>query len=181
MALEPQRAFEIEVVGRLVEQQDFRLEEQHGAERHAHAPAAGELPAGAAAARLRRSRGRRGSARRAPAPSARRCRSGATGSRRCGAGRSPFRPRPAGSRVPCRLPAPSRSGSSSPPGASCATWPMRALRGVEMRAVVGRDLALRSAAAAWSCRRRCGRRGRPCGRAGMAAVAPSRMGLPSMR
>ena len=40
VALEPHRAFEVEVVGRLVEQQDLRLEEQHGGERNAHAPAA---------------------------------------------------------------------------------------------------------------------------------------------
>ena len=45
------RAFEVEIVGRLVEQQDLRLEEQHGGERDAHAPAARER---AARALLRR-------------------------------------------------------------------------------------------------------------------------------
>ena len=41
--LEPQRAFEIEIVGRLVEQQQIGLGEQGGGERDAHAPAAGEF------------------------------------------------------------------------------------------------------------------------------------------
>ena len=40
---EPQRAFEIEVIGRLVEQQQIGLGEQSRGQRHAHAPAAGEL------------------------------------------------------------------------------------------------------------------------------------------
>lgn len=47
MVLEPKRAFEIEVVRRLVEQQNVGLEKQDRAERHTHAPAAGEFPAGA--------------------------------------------------------------------------------------------------------------------------------------
>ena len=41
--LEPQRAFQVEVVGRLVEQQQVGLGEQRRGQRHAHAPAAGEL------------------------------------------------------------------------------------------------------------------------------------------
>ena len=85
IALEPERAFEIEVVGRLVEQQDLGLEEQHGARaRRACASRPTARRTGAAALR-RRSRGRRGSARRARARSARRCRRGARGSRRCDA------------------------------------------------------------------------------------------------
>ncbi len=40
---EPQRAFEIEIVGRLVEQQKLGLGEQSRRERHAHAPAAGKF------------------------------------------------------------------------------------------------------------------------------------------
>ena len=40
---EPQHALEVEVVGRLVEQQDVGLGEQHGGERHPHPPAAGEF------------------------------------------------------------------------------------------------------------------------------------------
>ena len=40
---EPQRAFEIEVIGRLVEQEQIGLGEQCGSQRHAHAPAAGEF------------------------------------------------------------------------------------------------------------------------------------------
>ena len=42
VVLEPERAFEIEIVGRLVEQQQIRLGEQGGGERYPHAPAAGE-------------------------------------------------------------------------------------------------------------------------------------------
>ena len=44
--LQPERAFEIEIVGRLVEQQQIGLGEQHGRERDPHAPAAGEFRAG---------------------------------------------------------------------------------------------------------------------------------------
>ena len=40
---EPQRAFQVEIVGRLVEQQQVGLGEQGGGERHPHAPAAGEF------------------------------------------------------------------------------------------------------------------------------------------
>ena len=42
-AFQPHGGLEVEVVGRLVEQQQFGLEEQHAGERHAHPPAAGEL------------------------------------------------------------------------------------------------------------------------------------------
>jgi len=38
---EPQYALEIEIVGRLVEQQQVGLGEEHRSKRHAHAPAAG--------------------------------------------------------------------------------------------------------------------------------------------
>ena len=40
---EPQHAFEVEIVGRLVEQQDVRLGEKHRGERHAHPPATGKF------------------------------------------------------------------------------------------------------------------------------------------
>ena len=40
---QPERAFEIEIVGRLVEQQQVRLGEQRRGERHPHAPAAGKF------------------------------------------------------------------------------------------------------------------------------------------
>ena len=40
---QPERALEIEVIGRLVEQQQLGLGEQHGGQRHAHAPAAREF------------------------------------------------------------------------------------------------------------------------------------------
>jgi len=40
---EPKRALEVEVIGRLVEQQQVGLREQGGCERHPHAPAAREF------------------------------------------------------------------------------------------------------------------------------------------
>ena len=52
IVLEPQRAFEVEIVGGLVEQQQVGLGEQHGGERHAHAPAAGVFRAGPLLGRL---------------------------------------------------------------------------------------------------------------------------------
>ena len=51
------------MVGRLVEQQQVGLGEQHGGERHAHAPAAGEAGERPLLRLPRRSRGRRGSRR----------------------------------------------------------------------------------------------------------------------
>lgn len=42
IVLEPQRAFEVEVVGRLVEKKQVGLGKENGRQRHAHAPAAGE-------------------------------------------------------------------------------------------------------------------------------------------
>ena len=52
IVLQPQRALEVEVVGGLVEQQQVGLGEQHGGERHAHAPAAREFRARALLRRL---------------------------------------------------------------------------------------------------------------------------------
>ena len=43
---EPQHRLEIEMVGRLVEDQEVGIAEQRSRQRHAHAPAAGELAAG---------------------------------------------------------------------------------------------------------------------------------------
>ena len=40
---QPQRAFQVEIVGRLVEQEQIGLGEQRGGERYPHAPAAGKL------------------------------------------------------------------------------------------------------------------------------------------
>lgn len=47
VALEPERAFEVEVVGRLVKEEQVRLGEQDARQRHAHPPAAREVGAGA--------------------------------------------------------------------------------------------------------------------------------------
>ena len=46
MILEPQRAFEVEVVGGLVQQQKVGRRKQRRRQRHAHAPAAGKLRTG---------------------------------------------------------------------------------------------------------------------------------------
>ena len=47
VALEPERALEVEVVGGLVQQQQVGRGEEHRGQRHAHPPAAGEVGAGA--------------------------------------------------------------------------------------------------------------------------------------
>ena len=46
MVFEPERAFEIEIVGRLVEQQQIRGGKQRGRKRDAHPPAAGKFRTG---------------------------------------------------------------------------------------------------------------------------------------
>ena len=46
MVLEPQRTLEVEIVGRLVEQQEIGRGEQRRGERNAHPPSAGEFRAG---------------------------------------------------------------------------------------------------------------------------------------
>ena len=52
IALQPDRGLQVQVVGRLVEQQQVRLREQQRGQRHAHPPAAGEFAAGALLCRL---------------------------------------------------------------------------------------------------------------------------------
>ncbi|MNL31693.1 hypothetical protein D3C87_1534950 [compost metagenome] len=42
--LQPQGTFEVEIVGRFVQQQQVGLREQYGRQSHAHAPAAREFP-----------------------------------------------------------------------------------------------------------------------------------------
>ena len=64
VVLEPQRAFEVEIVGRLVEQQQVGLTEQHRGERDAHAPAAGKF--GARAFEISMSKAEPGEDRRGP-------------------------------------------------------------------------------------------------------------------
>ncbi len=46
VVLQPQGSLEVEVVGGFVQQQEVGLAEQHGGQRNAHAPAAGEISAG---------------------------------------------------------------------------------------------------------------------------------------
>ena len=119
----------------------------------------------AAAAPPRRSRGRRGWWRRAPRPNGHRCRRGASGSRRCGAGRAPSRPRRAARSRSWSAASTTSIRLSGPPGASCATWPMRALRGRPIDAALRPDLA--------------GDQAEEGGLAG--AVAPDQAGLGAVR
>ena len=125
-------AFEVEIVGRLVEQQKVGRCEQDRGQRHAHAPAAGELRAGPQLVRRPESPARPESRRRAQAPNRRRWPRAAYGFRRAGGDRSRFPPRPGVS---------SRSGSAAstvssrlvgPAGTSCATAPMRQPLGLEI-------------------------------------------------
>jgi hypothetical protein len=46
VAFQPERAFEVEVVGRFIQQKQIGLREQHAGQRHAHSPAARESGAG---------------------------------------------------------------------------------------------------------------------------------------
>ena len=126
---QPQRAFEVEIVGRLVEQQQVRLGEQHRGERDAHAPAAGEIRARALLRLGVEAEPGEDRRRRARAPHARRYRRAASGFRRCDADRARFRPRRA---APVRSLSAASTTSirlSGPSGASCARRPMRARDG----------------------------------------------------
>ena len=131
-ALEPDRAFEVEIVGRLVEKQHIGRGEEGGCERHAHAPAARQGRAGAALRLLGEAQARQD------------CR----GAGRCGMGVDIGEPRldfgdavrvgrglrliEQVRRVRGRPPVPSRAGVSGPPGASCATVPIWAWRGTRI-------------------------------------------------
>ena len=137
VALQPQRAFEVEIVGRLVEKQQVGPREQGRGERHAHAPAAGEGRAGTLLRRLVEAEaGEDGGGTRLRRMGVR-CRRALCGSRRCGAAScavsasasSASRSRSAASTTAIRL--------SGPPGASCATWPIRAFLGRPMEPLSG--------------------------------------------
>ena len=132
MILEPQRAFEVEIVGRLVQQQQIGRREQRRGERDPHAPAAGKFLSTAAPGRRSKIRGRsRIAAARAGAEwasmstsrvwiSAIRCGSCAVSASRNSASRS----RSALSTTSIRL--------SGPFGASCARLPTRQRGGIVM-------------------------------------------------
>ena len=180
-ALEPQRAFEVEVVRRLVEEEQVRLGEEQRRQRHPHPPAAGKVGAGPRLRLRRRSQGRRGCARRAPPPNARRYRQAARGARRCGAGR--WRARPHASSAARSWSAASTVSISvcGPLGASCSTRPIRAPFGSEIDPGVGRDLAGDGAEERRLARRRCGRRSRPSRPRASERLAPSMSGRPAIR
>ena len=128
VALEPERALEVEIVGRLVEEEEVGLGEEHGGERDPHAPAAGEGRARPLLRRLVEAEAGQDPAPPAPRRHGRRCRRGACGSRRCGGRRGRSPPRRGGWRVRGRRRAPPRSGfpdRPAPPArprrsASCA-------------------------------------------------------------
>ena len=123
--VEPERPFEVEIVRGLVEQQQVGLCEEDRRQGDAHAPAAGEGRTGAllrllveAEAMQHSGRaGRRGMRIDVDEPRGR--------SRRSDADRSRSRLPPSAQRVRCRRRARPRSASPEPPGASCATPPMR--------------------------------------------------------
>ena len=109
IVLQPDHAFQIEIVGRLVQQQHVRFGKQRRSQRHTHPPAAGKCRAGSfCAVSLKPRPARMGP--RAPARYGRRYRQAASGCRQCGADLSPFRLRPAGLPARRRLPARLRSG-----------------------------------------------------------------------
>ena len=177
--LEPDRAFEVEIVGRLVEEQHVRPREEHRGERHPHPPAAGELGAGP---RLRRrveaepvqDRGR-------PRLGRVRVDVGEAGVDLADAvrRRSPPRPRPSAPRARCRRRARCRSGcrgSPAPPAPRRRSARASAPRSRRRRAAARRG----SAGRAWSCRCRCARRTRPCARPGSVAEASSKSFRPSI-
>ena len=83
---EPERAFQVEIVGRLVQQQQVGLGEQRRRQRHAHPPAAGELRHRPRRGRRWRSPGPPGFPPRAPARGRRRSRSAARRCRPCCSG-----------------------------------------------------------------------------------------------
>ena len=139
---EPQRRFEIEMVGRLVEQQQVGLGEEHAGKRDAHAPAAREIRQRLLLHRVVEAEpgedagGARWRAECAPIAASR---SWISATRRgigavLGLGEEALRAR---HRRRARLAA----ASSSPLGASCARKPMRASRGSSMLPPSGCTLA----------------------------------------
>ena len=178
VVLEPQARLEVEVVGRLVQQQQVGLGEQHGGERHAHAPAAREARSGGCCAASSKPRPWRIALARAGAAcapisasrvwmSAIACgspRRSAAASRRRARGRRQHR-----SRGCARRPAP--PGRPSRCGRRCAAGYRR------HRASVRRG----SGGAARSCRCRWGRPGRARCPAGRCTLACSSSSRPPMR
>ena len=138
-------AFEIEIVGGLVEQQQVGLGEQNGRERHPHAPAAGKLRAGAPLVLVREAEARQdfGGAR------GRRMRVD-VGEPRLDLGDAMVIAlglgfAPEGGRARCRPRAPRRCRLSLPAGASCRQTPdagaRRNLDAAALRTDLARDQA----------------------------------------
>ena len=178
--LEPQHRVEVEVVGRLVEQQQVRAAHQRLREVEAHPPAAGEARHRIARAARRRSPARRAASRRARAPRSRRSpRSGGA------ARRAPRRRVRVGvvrgfGRGERALDARSSASPSSTKSIAGASTGGRLLRDVGDRPRggsstlpgVGRRARRAAARTGSTCRSRWRRRGRPCGRRGRSATRP---------
>ena len=166
--LEPDRALEVEIVGRLVEQQHVGAGEQHGGQRHPHPPAAGELGAGAGLGRGVEAEARSGSRpARASAEWASMSASRAwISAMRCGSCAVLGLGHQRGA-----LGVGGEHGVDQAVAASPAPPARRRRcgRGAAPRSRRRRAPARRgSAGTAWSCRCRCGRRSRPCARPGSA-------------
>ena len=176
--LEPDRALEVEVVGRLVEQQHVGPREQHRGQRHPHPPAAGELGAGA---RLRRG---------VEAEAVQDRRRARLGRMRLDVGEPGLDLGDAVRVVRVLGLGDQRralgvggehgvdqavAASPAPPAPRRRSARASAPRSRRRRAAARRG----SAGTAWSCRCRCARRSRPCARAGISAEASSNRRLPS--
>ena len=127
--LQPHHAFEVEIVGGLVQQQQIGRREQDRRQRHAHAPAAGKFRGRAAAGLPPKSPGRPESPRRGPARYRRRSRPAGDRCRPAGGRRFRARLRPEASVRSGSASSTVSSRLTSVPGASCATAPTRQARG----------------------------------------------------
>jgi hypothetical protein len=141
IVFQPERAFQVEIVGGLVEKQEVGFRKEHRSQCDAHAPAAGKGRARAfLCVRVEAEAGE-------DRACARFCRVAADiGEPRMYIGNAcricfGFCFRKQFACVRCRRRAPRRSRLCSVPGASCATWPIRADFGIWIRAGFGRQFA----------------------------------------
>ena len=180
IVLQPQRAFEIEIVRRLVEEQADRARRRGGRRARRACASRRKTPSTAAVAPLRQSQVRRECARHATAPNRRRCRRAAFRSRRCASDPSRFPARRAARHAPCPPRARRSMQRFRPAGASCATRPMRARVGMRMRRF-RYQFRRRSRETAWSCRVPLRPTTPTRARSGIDTEACSSRSLPAMR
>ena len=160
MVFQPERAFEVEVVCRLVQQQQVGGRKQRRGQRHAHPPATGKFRAWPVLIFGRKSQGRSGWRPHAPAQNGLRCRRAGFGFRRSGLGRSQSRPRAPVPRARDRLSRRLRSafpGRSVPLARGCQSASAEEWRSCRFRSAGRREWR----ETALTCRRRCGRRSPP--------------------